>query len=87
MRIGYGSMQHKEANLNITIPLVEDGWYHVLDDVGDMVTRLKRNQGNWVEYRGDDISRGQLLSVLANIKHMLVRAKYHTDQAEGRQVT
>ncbi|CAA9998731.1 unnamed protein product, partial [Nesidiocoris tenuis] len=83
LRIGYGSMQHKEANLNITIPLVEDGWYHVLDDVGDMVTRLKRNQGNWVEYRGDDISRGQLLSVLANIKHMLVRAKYHTDQAEG----
>lgn len=70
--------------MNITVQFLEDGWYHVLDGVRDIVTRLRRNQANWEEYRGDDITRAQFMSVLANIKHLLLRAKFHTDQAEGR---
>lgn len=45
--------------------------------VKDIVTRLRRN-----EYRGDYVTRQQFLSVLANIKYILLRATYHTDQIE-----
>uniref|UniRef100_T1HX12 Laminin subunit alpha-2 n=1 Tax=Rhodnius prolixus TaxID=13249 RepID=T1HX12_RHOPR len=83
LRIGHGNVWHKEKNMNITVQFLEDGWYHVLDGVRDIVTRLRRNQANWEEYRGDDITRAQFMSVLANIKHLLLRAKFHTDQAEG----
>lgn len=54
----------------MTVQLVENGWYHVEDD---------HNTSG-----GTAVNRAQLLSVLADIKHLLIRAKFHTDQVEGR---
>lgn len=51
--------------------------FHSRKQVKDIVTRLRRN-----EYRGDYVTRHQFLSVLANIKYVLLRATYHTDQIE-----
>ncbi|XP_014250027.1 laminin subunit alpha-1 isoform X2 [Cimex lectularius] len=83
LRIGYGNSWHHERSMNITVPLVEDGWYYVLDTYRDYVTRLRRNHMDVEDFKGEYISREQLLSVLADIKHLLIRAKFHTDQAEG----
>lgn len=72
--------------MSITVQLTPDGWYHIVEDTKDVIARSRRNHEPWEEYRGDDVNRHQLLSVLADIKHFLVRAKFHTDQVEGRYV-
>lgn len=84
MKIGFGNTWHKSKNMSITVPLMADGWYHIVEENRDVIARLRRNHEPWEEFRGEDVTRPQLLSVLADIKHLLVRAKFHTDQAEGR---
>ena len=68
---------YKPPNATLSIPLVEDVWYHVPSDLKDIVGR---------EYHGKAASREDLMSVLTHVKHMLLRAKFHTDQVEGRCV-
>ncbi|XP_066906769.1 laminin subunit alpha-1 [Halyomorpha halys] len=83
LKIGYGNTWHKSKNMSITVQLTPDGWYHIVEDTKDVIARSRRNHEPWEEYRGDNVNRHQLLSVLADIKHFLVRAKFHTDQVEG----
>lgn len=80
MKIAYDDVSYSQASdeLEIPIPLYEKMWYHVPNSVRDIVTRPKRT-----EYKGDMVTRNQFLSVLTNVKYILLRAKYHTDQVEG----
>lgn len=79
MKIAYDDISYEQRDMiEISIPLLEKSWYHVPKSVKDIVTRLKRT-----EYKGDLVSREQFMNVITNIKHVLLRAKYHTDQVEG----
>ena len=86
MRVGYGDTVHLEHNATVAVPLREEqaGWYLLRDGVRDISTRLRRTGAELAPYRGEAATRNQLLSVLADVQHVLVRAKYHTDQVEGR---
>ncbi|KAJ1526312.1 hypothetical protein ONE63_009462 [Megalurothrips usitatus] len=85
MRVGWGDRAHLEHNATVRVPLREGLWYLLRDGVRDISTRLRRMgaDGEPSLYRGDPATRNQLLSVLADVRHVLVRAKYHTDQVEG----
>lgn len=97
MRIAYGDDLFKQqTNMTFNIRLKEEGWYHVPEDVKDIVTRLRRAEYkgklNKLQYlfdfflltsfSGDPVTRPQFLSVLSNIKYILLRATFHTDQIE-----
>jgi laminin alpha 1/2 len=84
MRVGYGDTVHLEHNASVAVPLREGAWYLLRDGVKDISTRLRRTGAELAPYKGDTATRNQLLSVLADVQHVLVRAKYHTDQVEGR---
>ncbi|XP_017770697.1 PREDICTED: laminin subunit alpha-1-like, partial [Nicrophorus vespilloides] len=80
MRIACGDEPYTDGDMTFRITLAEfeDTWYHVPGDVKDIVTRLRRT-----EYKGDFVTRAQFLSVLTDVKHVMLRAKFHTDQIEG----
>lgn len=80
MRIAYGEEQYGGQQAEIRVPLRGDeGWYHVRSDVQDIPTRHRRT-----EYRGDPVTRAQMMRVLADLKHLMIRAQYHSEQIEGR---
>ncbi|XP_014204068.2 laminin subunit alpha-1 [Copidosoma floridanum] len=80
VRIAYGDRGHSGEEAEITVPLLEDGWYHVKlrPDIVDGITRFRRT-----DYRGDPVTRQQFLEVLTDVEYLLLRAKYHTEQNEG----
>lgn len=79
MRIAYGDDTYTGNEMTFKISLTEDKWYHLPDDIKDItMTRTRRN-----EYKGEMLTRYQFLTVLIDIKYVLLRAKYHTDQIEG----
>ncbi|XP_074102845.1 wing blister [Cotesia typhae] len=78
MRIAYGEEQYKGQEAEISVPLQEQGWYHVHSEVQDIPTRLRRT-----EYKGDPVTRSQILKVLADIKYLMIRAQYHSEQVEA----
>lgn len=79
MRIAYGEEQYSGQDAEISVPLQEQGWFHVKSEVRDIQTRLRRT-----EYRGAPVTRPQMIRVLTELKHILIRAQYHSEQAEGR---
>ncbi|KAK4880835.1 hypothetical protein RN001_008981 [Aquatica leii] len=78
MKIGFGEEQYNGKEMTFRIKMQEYDWYHVPNTVKDIITRLRRT-----EYKGDPVSRFQFLSVLTNIKYVLLRATFHTDQIES----
>ncbi|XP_077268130.1 wing blister isoform X1 [Temnothorax americanus] len=78
MRIAYGEEQYNGQEAEIAVPLREQGWFHVRSDVQDIPTRLRRT-----EFRGDPVTRTQMMRVLADLKYLMIRARYHTEQIEG----
>lgn len=78
MQIAQGDDTFTGTNMTFRVQLTEKNWYHVPDEVKDIITRLRRT-----EYKGEYVSRAQFLQILTNIKYILLRAKYHTDQIEG----
>ncbi|KAJ9598480.1 hypothetical protein L9F63_010833, partial [Diploptera punctata] len=74
LQLGIGDALFKPPNATITIPFLENNWYHVPNDLKDILGQ---------EYHGDAASRAELMSVLTHVKYMLLRAKFHTDQVEG----
>lgn len=78
MRIASGDDTFSGNDMTFRVLLAEDKWYHVPEDVKDIITRSTRN-----EYKGEMVTRYQFLSILTNIKFVLLRAKFHTDQIEG----
>lgn len=83
MRIAYGEEQYTGQEAEIVVPLREHGWYHVRSEVQDISTkpRLRRT-----EFRGDPVTRTQMMRVLADLKYLMIRARYHSEQIEGRYV-
>lgn len=81
MRIAYGEEQYNGQEAEITVPLRENGWYHVRGEIQDIPTRLRRT-----EFRGDAVTRIQMMSVLTELKFLMIRAQYHSEQIEGRYV-
>lgn len=81
MRIAYGEEQYNGQEAEIMVPLRENGWYHVRGEIQDIPTRLRRT-----EFRGDSVSRVQMMNVLVDLKYLLIRAQYHSEQIEGRYV-
>lgn len=83
MRIAYGEEQYTGQEAEIVVPLREHGWYHVRSEVQDISTkpRLRRT-----EFRGDPVTRMQMMRVLADLKYLMIRARYHSEQIEGRYV-
>jgi len=81
MRIAYGEEQYNGQEAEITVPLREQGWYYVRSEVQDISTkpRLRRT-----EFRGDPVTRTQMMRVLADLKYLMIRARYHSEQIEGR---
>ncbi|XP_017882648.2 laminin subunit alpha-1 [Ceratina calcarata] len=78
MRIAYGEEQYSGQEAEITVPLHENGWYHVRQEIQDIPTRLRRT-----EFRGDAVTRVQMMNVLADLKYLMIRAQYHSEQIEG----
>ncbi|XP_076668102.1 wing blister isoform X2 [Andrena cerasifolii] len=78
MRIAYGEEQYNGQEAEITVPLRENGWYHVRSEIQDIPTRLRRT-----EFRGDPVTRIQMMQVLADLKYLMIRAQYHSEQIEG----
>ncbi|XP_046676227.1 laminin subunit alpha-1 isoform X3 [Homalodisca vitripennis] len=56
-----------------------ESWYHQ----NNMSVTVQLVETGWYELGGGPVTRPLLLSVLANIKYLLLRAKFHTDQVEG----
>ncbi|XP_063216579.1 laminin subunit alpha-1 [Bacillus rossius redtenbacheri] len=71
VRLGFGEKAYQEQNATINVPLREGAWYHL------------PHEGRRTDIHGSWVTRDQLLAVLADVKHMLLRAKFHTDQVEG----
>ncbi|XP_043600424.1 laminin subunit alpha-1 isoform X4 [Bombus pyrosoma] len=78
MRIAYGEEQYNGQEAEIIVPLREDGWYHVRGEIQDIPTRMRRT-----EFRGDAVTRIQMMKVLADLKYLMIRAQYHSEQIEG----
>ncbi|XP_017797924.1 PREDICTED: laminin subunit alpha-1-like [Habropoda laboriosa] len=78
MRIAYGEEQYNGQEAEITVPLREDGWYHVHGEIQDTLTKMRRT-----EFRGDSVTRVQIMEVLADLKYLMIRAQYHSEQLEG----
>ncbi|XP_078049382.1 wing blister isoform X1 [Augochlora pura] len=78
MRIAHGEEQYNGQEAEISVPLRENGWYHVRSEIQDIPTRLRRT-----EFRGDPVTRIQMMRVLADLKYLMIRAQYHSEQIEG----
>ncbi|KAI4487730.1 hypothetical protein M0802_011876 [Mischocyttarus mexicanus] len=78
MRIAYGEEQYNGQEAEISVSLTEEGWYHVRTEIRDIPTRLKRT-----DFRGDPVNRKQMIHVLADLKYLLIRTQYHSEQIEG----
>jgi len=79
MRIAYGEEQYNGQEAEIVVPLQEHGWYHVRSEIRDIAVRLRRT-----EFRGDPVTRTQMMRILADLKYLMIRARYHSEQIEGR---
>lgn len=79
MKIAYGDQIFANTtSAFIEINLTEEGFYHVPKSVVDIVTSRQRR----THYRGDPVTRTQFMAVLAELEAVLLRATFHTDQAE-----
>lgn len=78
LRIGSGHSQYNTRdNLTISLLLHESEFYFIEPELSDILTED-------TQYNAGRVSKEQFLSILADVKHVLLRAKYHTDQAETR---
>ncbi|KAJ8669684.1 hypothetical protein QAD02_000943, partial [Eretmocerus hayati] len=80
MRIAYGDESHPGQEAKIEVPLLERDWYHVHIRPDTMHSSSHSHKKN---YRGNSVTRQQMLSVLSDLKYVLIRAQYHTEQIEG----
>lgn len=81
LRIAYGEEQYTSDKAKISVPLREHGWYHIRNEIRDIPTRSRRT-----EFRGDPVTKIQMMRVLADLKYLMIRAQYHSEQIEGRYV-
>lgn len=79
LKIAYGEAVYtNQTSATIEVELTEEGFYHVPKSVVDIVTSRQRR----THYKGDPVTRTQFMSVISNLEAVLLRATFHTDQAE-----
>ncbi|XP_050425592.1 laminin subunit alpha-1 isoform X2 [Adelges cooleyi] len=72
--IAYGGKNDKLANEVMgNVALTEKDWFYVTKDFKNLETPLDNAE----------VSRDEFLSILSDVKHVLIKAKYHTDQVES----
>jgi len=59
------------------VNLTENDWFYVTRDFKNLETPVDNTE----------VSRDEFLSILSDIKHILIKAKYHTNQVESKYVT
>ena len=64
---------------NISIPLKEEGWYH-LDLKNIDAFKI------YPEYFGNDVMKLEMLQVLSDVRYLLIRAYYDFNQIDGRYI-
>lgn len=57
--------------------LTENDWFYVTKDFKNLETPVDNTE----------VSRDEFLSILSDIKHVLIKAKYHTNQVESTYVS
>lgn len=61
-----------------------ESWYHQ----NNMSVTVQLVETGWYMLNGNQpVTRQVLLSALTNVKYLMLRAKFHTDQVEGRSVS
>ncbi|VVC37186.1 Hypothetical protein CINCED_3A012310 [Cinara cedri] len=75
--IAYGGENLRTFNrITGDVKLIEDDWFYVTSDLKNFETPIGNN----------DVSRDEFLSILSDIKHILIKAKYHTNQVESNLI-
>lgn len=78
LRIAYGDDIFTVTNVTIQVAMTEENWYHIPLDVKHIEDHMYKT-----DYRRMAVTREQFLSILTDLKHILLRAKFHTDQIES----
>ena len=78
MRIGTGADLFESSNMTFEVQLMEEGWYQIPSDldVQDLESLLYQN------FETLTVGRRQFMSILVNVKRILLRAKFHEDQIQ-----
>jgi len=58
------------------VNLTENDWFYMTRDFKSLETPIDNTE----------VSRDEFLSILSDIKHILIKAKYHTNQVESKCV-
>lgn len=75
--IAYGGKNFRTSNMIVgNVSLTEDDWFYVTKDFKNLETPIDNTE----------VSRDEFLSILSDIKHVLIKAKYHTNQVESKYV-
>ncbi|KAL7642435.1 UNVERIFIED_CONTAM: hypothetical protein RMT77_006996 [Armadillidium vulgare] len=78
-RIAYGSSYYEGKNsVLFEIPLYEQGWYHFPKNVGDIPPDMPLDK-----YQLRKVSREEMMETLRELKILMIRAKFHTEQVES----
>lgn len=56
---------------------MEKNWYHLSNEIRDITGQSSNFQP------GDSVTRNEFLNILMNIKYILLRSTFHTDQIES----
>ncbi|CAH0558315.1 unnamed protein product [Brassicogethes aeneus] len=78
LQIAFGDDIYHTSSMSFDIKLNEIGWYHLPANLMDITIRMKPNV-----YKGASVTRNEFLSVLMNVKRVLLRSSFHTDQIEA----
>ena len=82
MMIGCGFQSFPGAsNASTDIMLMEDQWYHIPSHVTKIEASAFNNKE--ADFIGRRVTKREFMMVLGQMKRLLLRAKYHTDQLEG----
>ncbi|XP_030761280.1 laminin subunit alpha-1-like [Sitophilus oryzae] len=78
LRIGFGDGIYGSQKMGFEVPLREKGWYVIPNELRDITSRMSEDQ-----YKTRVVTRQEFLSVMVDIKYILLRGTFHTDQIEA----
>lgn len=77
MKIGYGNNVYTSSKMTILLKLTEEGWYHIPKEIHDIAGESSNFQP------GVSVTRQDFLNIIMDIKYILLRSTFHTDQIES----
>lgn len=77
MKIGYGNNVYTSSKMTFLVKLTEKGWYHIPEEIHDIAGQSS------VFHPTVSVSRQEFLTIIMDIKHILLRSTFHTDQIES----